>query len=108
MRPADAALTLLRIHSETLYKARAACKMVCEVRQRKILLRFFNNEHFNRHICRNQFKAELVEKGLLHVLLLGFTRSRIPFKVKVVMLSQSGLIYHWFSQQLLKPWNLVV
>ena len=26
----DDALTLLRIHSGTLYKARAACKMVCE------------------------------------------------------------------------------
>jgi hypothetical protein len=29
---ADDALTLLRIHSRTLYNARAACKMVCEVR----------------------------------------------------------------------------
>ena len=29
---ADDALTLLRIHSKTLYNARVACKMVCEVR----------------------------------------------------------------------------
>jgi hypothetical protein len=29
---ADDALTLLRIHRRTLYDARAACKMVCEVR----------------------------------------------------------------------------
>ena len=28
--PADDALTLLRIHRRTLYKARTACKMVCE------------------------------------------------------------------------------
>jgi len=34
---ADDALTLLRIHSGTLYNARAACKMVCEVSERKIL-----------------------------------------------------------------------
>src|SRR5260221_8644849 len=29
---ADDALTLLRIHRRTLYKARAACKMVCDAR----------------------------------------------------------------------------
>ena len=33
---ADDALTLLRIHRRTLYKARAACKMVCEVYKGKV------------------------------------------------------------------------
>jgi hypothetical protein len=44
---ADDALTLLRIHRGTLYNARAACKMVCEAGQRKILLRLFHNRHLN-------------------------------------------------------------
>ena len=51
---ADDALTLLRIHRGTLYNARAACKMVCEASERKMLLHFLNNQHFDRHVGWHQ------------------------------------------------------
>ena len=28
-------------------------------------MRFFNNQHFYRHICRNKFEAELVEQSTI-------------------------------------------
>src|SRR5450432_4442629 len=56
---ADHALTLLRIHRRTLYKARAACKMVCAGYCRKVLLYFLNHQHIDRLEGGSEFEAEL-------------------------------------------------
>ena len=47
---ADDALTLLRIHRRTLYNARAACKMVCEARQKNCALISTSSFH-QSHNC---------------------------------------------------------
>ena len=62
---ADHALTLLRIHRRTLCNARAACKMVCKARLKKMLLRFFNNEHLNGFAAGNKLQAKFIKTHLL-------------------------------------------
>ena len=57
------------------------------------LFYLFDDEHFDGHIRRNEFEAELVEQGLFQVIkirmpIIGF----IPMEINVKTIGESGLI----------------
>jgi len=74
--------------------------MVCEGRQRKMLLRFLNNQHFNRHIRGNKLKSELIGQSLFQFfqvrivgkLVSNFFDVYIPFEVENIMVGKSCFI----------------
>lgn len=57
--------TLVPIPVPVISSAVVWIKLCLPFRALGVLFRLFNDEHFNRHIGGNQFKAELVEQRLL-------------------------------------------
>ncbi len=55
-----------------------------------MLLRFFNNQHFNWRSARNKFQSQLVCESLLEI----FCAAIIPFEVNVEISSEASLVNH--------------
>jgi len=52
----------------------------------------FDHQHFDRHICGDKFKAELIKQGLFHAVVLDVIF--VPFDRQIIISIQAGLVHH--------------